>query len=52
MTSRSELLENAIKNNPLRYIVFRDKDNNLVQVQDTDSGVMWIKTCEGWSWID
>lgn len=47
-----ERFENAIKHQPERYIVLRDKNDKIYEFHDTDSGVVWIKTKEGgWIWV-
>jgi len=47
-----ERLENAIKNRPDNYSTVRDKNGNLLEVQDHDSGRFYIKVEENWHWID
>lgn len=42
-----EKLENAIKHQPDRYIVIRNKEGRLIKVQDADTDGLWIKTVNG-----
>lgn len=50
-----ERMENAIQHEPDRYVVCRDKDNNLTKVYDKDSDFLHIKGEEGgkplWIWV-
>lgn len=50
--STSERLENAIKHEPERYIVFRNQNQQLTEVQDKDTGRLWKKLKQGWIWIE
>ena len=47
-----ERLENAIKNQPDRYIVTRDKKGKLIEVCDKDSGRVHVKLKRGWGCVD
>jgi len=48
-----ERLENGIKNSPERYIVVRNKSGNLEEVQDKDTGRLWIKIDNRyWGWVE
>ena len=54
--STRERLENAIKHQPDRYITVRDKKTNeLIEVQDKDTGYLWQrffeKGKEYWIWV-
>ena len=54
--STRERLENAIKHQPDRYIVRRDKKTNeLIEVQDKDTGYLWKRFFkdgkEYWAWV-
>lgn len=46
-----ERFENAIKHQPWRYVVTRDKQGNLVQIEDRDSGFLHRKVDNVWHWI-
>jgi len=54
--STSERLENAIRHQPDRYISTRDENNDLMQVEDKDTGRLWKKVNdkgeEGWIWVE
>lgn len=54
--STEERLENGIRHQPNRYIVVRDENNKLVEVQDADTGRLWKKIYhmgeKCWVWID
>jgi len=46
-------LENAIKNQPERYFVVRNKDKKLLEVQDKDTGRLWIRINDKyWGWVE
>ena len=47
-----EKLEKAIKNQPNRYIVYRNTKKELIEVQDKDTGRLWRKFKDGWIWIE
>lgn len=51
-TTLTEQLENSIKNQPNYWLGRRDKDGNLVEVHDFDSGRVFILTDKGWFWMD
>jgi len=48
-------LLNAIKHQKDRYIVYKDKNGELEEVQDKDTGYIWIKINKRgkdyWIWI-
>jgi len=48
----TQRLENGIKHQPDRYITVRDGEKNLLEVHDKDSGRAWIRTKNGWIWVD
>lgn len=48
----AQRLENGIKHQPDRYIAVRDGEKNLLEVHDKDSGRAWIRTKNGWIWVD
>lgn len=54
--STSERLDNAIRHQPNRYISLRDENNDLMQVEDKDTGRLWKKVNtkgeEGWIWVE
>jgi len=56
MISTEERLENGIAHQPDRYIAFRDTNNKLIEVHDTDSGILYKKVKdndkEGWIWVE
>ena len=53
MVTTEERLENGINHQPDRYIVYRDKGTNkLIEVQDKDTGRIWIRYERGWIWIE
>lgn len=47
----SQKFEKAIKRNPKRYIASYNKNNELMEVHDIDSGILWLKRGGGWIWI-
>jgi len=45
-------LKNAIKHQPRRYTTVKDiKTNELIEVHDLDTGLIWIKRNGKWTWI-
>lgn len=50
--SLSERLENGVRNNPTRYIGYRDTSGRLIEVHDADTGRVFVAVGEGWVWID
>jgi len=51
-----ERFENAIKNEPDRYIAIRNKDTNeIIEFIDRDTGILWVsfihKGEKHWAWV-
>jgi len=51
MNDIEQRLENGIKHQSNRYISFRNKLNQLIEVQDKNTGILWKKVNDGWIWI-
>ena len=55
MITTEQRLENAIKHQPDRYLVFRNY-GKLFEVHDKDTGRLWLKIRykerDIWAWID
>jgi len=51
MDDIEEKLKNAIKKQPIRYIVYKNTEGELVEVQDRDTGIIWRKYADGWGHI-
>jgi len=53
--SMKERIENAIKNQPDRYVVIRDKNSEICEFHDKDTGYVWKRFFENgeehWMWI-
>jgi len=42
----------AVANEPERWLPEYDKEHNLVSVADRDTGRLWVRSKEGWCWVD
>jgi len=47
-----EKLEKAVREEPRRWIPTRDENGELVRVIDADSSRLWVKTVEGWVYVE
>jgi len=42
----------ALANEPERWLPEYDGEGNLASVADRDTGRLWVKSKEGWCWVD
>jgi len=47
-----ERLEKAIREEPRRWIPTYDENGELARVIDADSSRLWVKTAEGWVYVE
>jgi len=48
----TEKLEKAVKEDPRRWIPTRDENGELTRVLDADSSRLWVRTTEGWAYVE
>jgi len=50
--STQERLEKAVREEPRRWIPTRDENGELTRVLDADSSRLWVRTKEGWMYVE